>query len=142
MDMALIGQPPEGLDLMAESFMENPLIVIAPAKHPLASETKIPLERLQSETFLVREQGSGTRIAMERFFDQHRIQLHAGMVMSSNEAIKQAVQAGLGLGILSLHTIGVELETKWLKVLDVKGFPIMRHWYVVHRKDKRLSRVA
>lgn len=142
MDMAIMGQPPEGLDLVAESFMENPLIVIAPVNHPLAKEKKIPLARLQSETFLVREQGSGTRIAMERFFNQHGIQLQAGMVMSSNEAIKQAVQAGLGLGILSLHTIGLELETKRLKVLDVKGFPIMRHWYVVHRKDKRLSTVA
>ena len=142
MDMAIMGQPPEGLDLVAESFMENPLIVIAPVNHPLAHAKKIPLARLQSETFLVREQGSGTRIAMERFFNQHGIQLQAGMVMSSNEAIKQAVQAGLGLGILSLHTIGLELETKRLKVLDVKGFPIMRHWYVVHRKDKRLSTVA
>jgi len=142
MDMAIMGQPPEGLDLVAESFMENPLVVIAPIKHPLAGAKKIPLERLQSETFLVREQGSGTRIAMERFFKQHGAQFHAGMEMSSNEAIKQAVQAGLGLGILSLHTIGLELETKRLKVLDVKGFPIMRHWYVVHRKDKRLSSVA
>lgn len=142
MDMAIMGQPPEGLDLVAESFMENPLIVIAPVNHPLADEKNIPLKRLQSETFLVREQGSGTRIAMERFFDQHGIQLQAGMVMSSNEAIKQAVQAGLGLGILSLHTIGLELETQRLKVLDVKGFPIMRHWYVVHRADKRLSPVT
>ncbi|MBT9612174.1 MAG: LysR family transcriptional regulator, partial [Burkholderiales bacterium] len=142
MDMAVMGQPPEGLDLVAESFMENPLVVIAPVNHPLATDKKIPLERLQSETFLVREQGSGTRIAMERFFNQHGVQFQAGMEMSSNEAIKQAVQAGLGLGILSLHTIGLELETKRLKVLDVKGFPIMRHWYVVHRKDKRLSTVA
>ncbi|MBI5753158.1 MAG: LysR family transcriptional regulator [Hydrogenophilales bacterium] len=142
MDMAIMGQPPEGLDLVAESFMENPLIVIAPVKHPLAAAKKIPLARLKSETFLVREQGSGTRIAMERFFKQHGVPFQAGMEMSSNEAIKQAVQAGLGLGILSLHTIGLELETKRLKVLDVKGFPIMRHWYVVHRKDKRLSTVA
>ena len=142
MDMAIMGQPPEGLDLVAESFMENPLVVIAPVKHALAAEKGIPLERLQSETFLVREQGSGTRSAMERFFNQHGIQFQAGMEMSSNEAIKQAVQAGLGLGILSLHTIGLELETNRLKVLDVKGFPIMRHWYVVHRKDKRLSTVA
>ena len=142
MDMAIMGQPPEGLDLVAESFMENPLIVIAPVNHPLATAKKIPLARLQSETFLVREQGSGTRIAMERFFKQHGVEFQAGMEMSSNEAIKQAVQAGLGLGILSLHTIGLELETKRLKVLDVKGFPIMRHWYVVHRKDKRLSTVA
>jgi DNA-binding transcriptional LysR family regulator len=142
MDMAIMGQPPAGLDLMAESFMENPLIVIAPINHPLATSKKIPLARLQSETFLVREQGSGTRIAMERFFKQHGVPFQAGMEMSSNEAIKQAVQAGLGLGILSLHTIGLELETKRLTVLDVKGFPIMRHWYVVHRKDKRLSTVA
>lgn len=142
MDMAVMGQPPEGLDLVAESFMENPLVVIAPVNHPLATAKTIPLERLQKETFLVREEGSGTRIAMERFFDQHGIQFHTGMVMSSNEAIKQAVQAGLGLGILSLHTIDLELETKRLKVLDVKSFPIMRHWYVVHRKDKRLSTVA
>ena len=142
MDMAVMGQPPEGLDLVAESFMENPLVVIAPVKHPLASAKKIPLARLQSEIFLVREPGSGTRIAMERFFNQHGVPFHAGMEMSSNEAIKQAVQAGLGLGILSLHTIGLELETKRLKVLDVKGFPIMRHWYVVHRKAKRLSTVA
>ncbi len=142
MDMAVMGQPPEGLDLVAESFMENPLVVIAPVSHALAIEQEIPLERLRSETFLVREEGSGTRIAMERFFDQHGIQFRTGMEMSSNEAIKQAVQAGLGLGILSLHTIELELETKRLKVLEVEGFPIMRHWYVVHRKDKRLSTVA
>lgn len=143
MDMAIMGQPPTGLDLVAETFMENPLVVIAPVNHPLATAAKkIPLARLQSETFLVREQGSGTRIAMERFFARHGIKVHTGMEMSSNEAIKQAVQAGLGLGILSLHTIELELETKRLKVLDVKGFPIMRHWYVVHRKDKRLSTVA
>ena len=142
MDMAIMGQPPEGMHLVAESFMENPLVVIAPVNHPLAATKKIPLARLQSETFLVREQGSGTRVAMERFFSQHGIQFQAGMEMSSNEAIKQAVQAGLGLGILSLHTVELELETKRLKVLDVKGFPIMRHWYVVHRKDKRLSTAA
>ena len=142
MDMAIMGQPPEGMHLVAESFMENPLVVIAPVNHPLAAIKKIPLARLQSETFLVPEQGSGTRVAMERFFSQHGIQFQAGMEMSSNEAIKQAVQAGLGLGILSLHTVELELETKRLKVLDVKGFPIMRHWYVVHRKDKRLSAVA
>ncbi|MEW5944130.1 MAG: LysR family transcriptional regulator [Pseudomonadota bacterium] len=142
MDMAIMGKPPEGLDLAAESFMENPLVVIASPSHPLAGEKNIPLERLQQETFLVREQGSGTRIAMERFFAQKGIQLRTGMEMSSNEAIKQAVQAGLGLGIVSIHTAGLELETGRLVVLDVEGLPIMRHWYVVHRKTKRLSGVA
>lgn len=141
-DLAIMGQPPDGLDLVAESFMENPLVVIAPVSHPLAAEKQIPLQRLQKETFLVREQGSGTRIAMERFFAQHGIRLTTGMEMSSSEAIKQAVQAGLGLGIVSVHTVALELEMKRLAVLDVESFPIMRHWYVVHRERKRLSGVA
>lgn len=141
-DMAIMGRPPEGCNLEATSFMENPLVIIAPDKHPLAGEQRIPMSRLAEETFLVREQGSGTRIAMERYFSEHNIALSTGTEMSTNEAIKQAVQAGMGLGILSLHTIQLELETGRLAVLDVKGFPIQRHWYVVHRKSKRLSPVA
>jgi len=142
MDMAVMGQPPEGLDLVAESFMENPLVVIAPLNHALARKKAIPLQRLEEETFLVREEGSGTRMAMERFFAAHDVKLNTGMEMSSTEAIKQAVQAGLGLGVVSLHTVELELQTKRLKVLDVQDFPIRRYWYVVHRKDKRLSASA
>ena len=142
MDMVIMGQPPDGLDLAAESFMDNPLVVIAPVNHPLAGEQHIALERLQHETFLVREQGSGTRIAIERFFAQRGIKLTTGMEMSSNEAIKQAVQAGLGLGFVSIHTVALELEMKRLAVLDVESFPIMRHWFVVHRANKRLSAVS
>ena len=142
MDIAIMGQPPEGLDLVAESFMENPLVVIAPINHMLARKKAIPLARLEQETFLIREEGSGTRIVMKRFFDAHNIQLHTGMEMSSTEAIKQAVQAGLGLGVVSLHTVELELEASRLKVLDVKDFPIRRHWYIVHRKDKRLTASA
>lgn len=142
MDMVIMGQPPDGLDLEAASFMENPLVVIAPVNHPLVGENSIPLARLQHETFLVREQGSGTRIAMERFFSQRGIHLTTGMEMSSNEAIKQAVQAGLGLGIVSIHTVALELEMHRLAILDVDSFPIMRHWFVVHRTQKRLSGVA
>ncbi|TCV84316.1 LysR family transcriptional regulator [Sulfurirhabdus autotrophica] len=142
MDMAIMGQPPDGLDLVAESFMDNPLVIIAPVNHPLVVEKSIPLERLQNETFLVREQGSGTRISMERFFSLHGIRLTTGMEMSSNEAIKQAVQAGLGLGIVSIHTLALELELNRLAVLDVESFPIMRHWFVVHRANKRLSVVS
>ncbi len=142
MDMAIMGRPPEGLDLVAESFMDNPLVVIAPVHHPLAREKNIALERLEKETFLMREQGSGTRIAMERYFEAHRVAIHTGMEMSSTEAIKQGVQAGLGLGVVSLHTVELELEAKRLKLLDVQGLPIRRHWYIVHRKDKRLSTAA
>jgi LysR family transcriptional regulator, low CO2-responsive transcriptional regulator len=142
LDMAIMGRPPEELDLDATPFMENRLVIIAPVNHPLAGERAIPLSRLAEETFLVREQGSGTRIAMERFFAEQDIRLVIGTEMSTNEAIKQAVQAGMGLGILSLHTVSLELETHRLAVLDAQTFPIMRNWYVVHRKGKRLSSVA
>ena len=142
LDMAVMGKPPEGLDLDMTSFMENPLVIIAAVNHPLAHTSDIPLSRLQQETFLVREQGSGTRIAMERFFTEQGIKLTTGTEMSTNEAIKQAVQAGMGLGILSLHTVSLELEANRLVVLDVQSFPIMRDWYVVHRKGKRLTATA
>ena len=79
---------------------------------------------------------------MERFFAEKGVRLSTGMEMSSNEAIKQAVQAGLGLGIVSIHTLQLELETRRLAVLDVEHFPILRHWYVVHRQGKRLTPVA
>ena len=141
-ELAVMGQPPEGLDLVAESFVENPLVVIAPVNHSLVRTKNIPLTRLQEETFLMREEGSGTRIAMERHFESEGVKIHMGMEMSSTEAIKQAVQAGLGLGVVSLHTVELELEANRLKVLDVEGFPIRRHWYIVHRKDKRLSASA
>lgn len=141
-DMVIMGKPPENMDLITEPFMENPLVVIAPPSHPLAGKMNTPLESLQQETFVVREQGSGTRIAMERFFSEHGISLTTGMEMSSNEAIKQAVEAGLGLGIVSIHTMELELELGRLSVLDIKSLPILRHWYLVHRKGKRLSPVA
>ena len=131
-DLVIMGRPPQGMDLVTEAFMDNPLVVIAPPDHPLAKQSALSIELLKHEVFVVREQGSGTRIAMERFFHERGIQLETGMEMTSNEAIKQAVEAGLEL----------ELETRRLVLLDVKGFPILRHWYVVHRRGKRLSPVA
>ena len=142
MDMAIMGQPPEGLDIEAAPFMENPLVVVASPGHPLVGRRGITPDQLASETFIVREPGSGTRGAMERFFQQHRMTLHTGMEMSTTEAIKQAVQAGMGLAVVSRHTIALELETRRLAILVVDSFPIMRHWYVAHRKGKRLSAVA
>ncbi|MCK4743129.1 MAG: LysR family transcriptional regulator [Sulfuriflexus sp.] len=141
-DMVIMGLPPKGIEVEAQAFMDNPLVVIASPSHPLATRKNISMERLQEETFIMREPGSGTRIAMERFFAEQGADLATGMEMSSNEAIKQAVQAGLGLGIVSLHTLEMELETKRLEVLDVEAFPILRHWYIVHRKGKRLSPLA
>jgi DNA-binding transcriptional LysR family regulator len=141
-DLVIMGQPPEALDLVTEAFMENPLVVIAPPDHGLARQPNLNIAQLKNETFVVRESGSGTRIAMERFFSEQGVQLHTGMEMTSNEAIKQAVEAGLGLGIVSIHTLPLELETQRLVILKVKDFPILRHWYVVHRRGKRLSPVA
>ncbi|WP_296752582.1 LysR family transcriptional regulator [Thiobacillus sp.] len=141
-DLAIMGQVPDGLGLEAIRFMDNPLVVIAPPGHPLVRKKRIAVRDLASESFLVREAGSGTRGAMERFFAARGLEIRSSMEMSSNEAIKQAVQAGLGLGILSLQTLEMEQALKRLAVLAVEGFPIMRHWYIVHRADKRLSPLA
>ena len=141
-DLVIMGQPPTGLNVEAQEFMDNPLVVVAPIEHPLAKKKSIPLALLQEEIFLVRESGSGTRIAMERFFNERGMRLKTGMEVGSNEAIKQSVQAGLGLGLLSHATIEQELALKRLAVLDIADFPIMRHWYVVYRKGKRLSAAA
>ena len=141
-DLVIMGAPPKTMDLASVSFMENPLVVIAPPNHPLRNEHNISIQTLTKETFIVREIGSGTRNATERFFAEHGAEMSASMNMSSNEAIKQAVQAGLGLGIVSLNTLEQELALNRLIVLDVEAFPIVRHWYLVHRKGKRLSPVA
>lgn len=141
-DFAIMGQPPQGADMLAEPFMQNPLVVIAAPAHPLAGAHKIQPRQLSNETFLLREQGSGTRGVVERFFTSHKLSLPVHMEMDTNEAIKQAVQAGMGIGIISQHGIELELETKRLVVLDVDHFPIIRHWYIVHRKNKRPSVAA
>ncbi|MDO8263839.1 MAG: LysR family transcriptional regulator [Gallionella sp.] len=141
-DLAIMGQPPDGLDISAEPFMDNPLVVIAAPDHPLARLKRARFAQLAQETFLSREPGSGTRSAMERIFAEHKIRPRISMEMETNEAIKQAVQAGMGLGILSLHSIELELETKRLVVLNVEHFPLMRHWFVAHRSNKRLSGAA
>lgn len=142
-DIVIMGKPPEDAGLVVQPFMENPLVVIAHPDHPLAShEGSIPLTELQSETFVVRERQSGTRIAMERFFGERGMQLKTGIETTSNSAIKHAVEAGLGLGIVSIHTLDLELEAGALVVLDVEGFPILRHWHLVHSKGKRLPPIA
>ena len=141
-DLVIMGQPPEGVDVESETFMENPLVMIAPPDHPLVAEKNIAIKRFEDEHFVVRETGSGTRSAIERSFEEHGVSFHTGIEMSSNEAIKQAVEAGLGLGIVSIHTLELELETKRLVILDVEDFPIMRHWHIVQRSGKRLSPVA
>jgi len=140
-DMAIMGKPPKGHNLVGIPFMDNPLVAIAAPSHSLAQRKKISLTELQNETFIVREKSSGTRIAVDRFFAEHNIELPAGMEMNRPEAIKQAVMAELGLGIVSLHTVEMELALKRLVVLNVEDFPIMRQWHIVHRKGKRFAAI-
>jgi DNA-binding transcriptional LysR family regulator len=141
-DLAIMGRPPEESNLVAHPFLANPLVVIAAPNHPLAGKRRLTLARVATEPFITREPGSGTRGAAERHFSEHGVAFEAAMEMSSNEAIKQAVQAGLGLGVVSIHTLEMELALDRLAVLDVAGFPLQRYWYAVHRQGKRFSAVA
>ena len=141
-DLAIAGQPPGGADVVARHFMDNPLVVIAPPTHPRAAATQVPLHGLAEETLVLREPGSGTRATVERYLVEHGIACRPGCVLSSNEAIKQAVKAGLGIGIVPVQTIELELQSKRLVVLPVEGFPLVRRWFVLYRSDKRLSSAA
>ena len=141
-DLLLMGQPPDTQDLEAESFLKNPLVIIAPAGHPLSGKKSIALKELSNETFIMREIGSGTRNSVERFLAERGVHLTVSMEMNTNGAIKQGVEEGLGLGIVSIHTLERELEGGRLVVLDVESFPIMRQWFMVHRAGKRLSAIA
>ncbi|MDO9012318.1 MAG: LysR substrate-binding domain-containing protein [Gallionella sp.] len=141
-DLYVLGQPPEQMDVEFEPFLENPLVVLAPGNHPLAGKKNISPQRLTEEQFLMREPGSGIRLATEEFFAERGLKLKVRMELGSNEAIKQAVAGGLGLAVLSVHTLALERNIDELAILDVTGFPIRRHWYLVYPKDKQLSVVA
>jgi len=140
-DMAIMGVPPEGYDLTGIPFMDNPLVIIAWPDHPLAKRQSVSLAEVAGESFIAREPDSGTRMAADRFFAEHGIALPASMEMNRTEAIKQAVMAELGLGIVSLHTLEMELRLKRLSILPVEGFPIMRRWFIVHRNGKRFTAI-
>ncbi len=141
-DLVVMGRPPEGHNLTAWPFLENPLVVVAHPEHYLVREKKVSLKELAREEFVIREQGSGTRSAVERFFKEHNLKFKTKMDMSNNRAIKHAAEEGLGLAIVSLHTLEIELRAKTLNIINVEGFPIYRHWYVVQREGKRLSPIA
>jgi LysR family transcriptional regulator, low CO2-responsive transcriptional regulator len=141
-DLAITGQPPDGVDVVAQNFMDNPLVVIASPSHPLNGQAQVSTERLAQEVLVMREPGSGTRAAVERQFAAHGQTIRAGGEFGTNEAIKQAVRAGLGVAVVSAQTIELELQTGCLAVLPVEGFPIMRQWYVVQRTQHRPSVAA
>jgi DNA-binding transcriptional LysR family regulator len=143
-DLSVMGRPPKDLAARAEGFAAHPLVLVAPPDHPLARSTQeaMPVSALRGFAFIVREHGSGTRAAMAQFFAEHRFEPDITMEMSSNETIRQAVMAGMGLSFLSLHTLGLELRSGLLKVLDIDGTPVMRTWFVVHLHSHALSPAA
>jgi LysR family transcriptional regulator, low CO2-responsive transcriptional regulator len=141
-DLAIMGRSPQSVDTLAEPFAQNPHVIIAATNHPLAGQKRISIERVAKETFIVREPGSGTRLAMQQFFDERRLTFRVAMEMASNETIKQAVMAGMGVSFISRHTLDLELETGRLVVLDVSGTPVIRQWHVAHLAKKRLSPTA
>ncbi|OOG42968.1 LysR family transcriptional regulator [Polaromonas sp. A23] len=141
-DLAIMVRPPLDMDTVSEPFAPHPYVVVAAPDHPLAAKKRIPLSRLAREPFVVREKGSDTWNSMQEGFGDHLADLNIAMEIKSTETIKQAVIAGMGVSFLSAHTISRELQVGSLTVLDVQGFPLMLHWYVVHRRNKRLTPVA
>ncbi|MGB5225813.1 MAG: LysR substrate-binding domain-containing protein [Arenicellales bacterium] len=141
-DLYIMGQVPEELDVKSYQFAPNPLVVLAPRNHPLVGKKNIKLEEIAKEPFLMREQGSGMRDATFRAFDRKGLRPQVRMELGSNEAIKHAVVGGLGLSVMSLHTLVLEGIDGPVAVLDVEGFPLMREWYMVYPKSKELSLVS
>jgi LysR family transcriptional regulator, low CO2-responsive transcriptional regulator len=145
-DLAVMGRPPKELATRAEAFAAHPFVIVAPSDHPLVALSvalgSMPLSQLQGSPFIAREHGSGTRAAMVKLFAEARFEPRITMEMSSNETIKQAVMAGMGLAFLSLHTVGLEVRSGLMNILDVNGLPLMRTWNIVRLQSKLLSPAA
>jgi DNA-binding transcriptional LysR family regulator len=141
-DLAVMGRPPKHLDTRAEVFAHHPHAFVAGPEHSLAQHSGIAANALNSEEIISREEGSGTRVIMQTYFENHRLRPHITMEMSSNETIKQAVIAGLGISFVSLHTVGLEIEHGQLVVLDIEDTPVLRAWHVVVLANRHLSAAA
>jgi DNA-binding transcriptional LysR family regulator len=141
-DIAVMGRPPKELQTRAEPFAAHPHVFIAAPGHALTKQAQLTPEDLRLYDFIVREVGSGTRVAMEKFMSDAKVEPRLNMQLKSNEMIKQAVMAGLGLGFISLHTIGQELSQGLIEILPVDGSPVVRAWNVVHTQSKMLSPAA
>jgi DNA-binding transcriptional LysR family regulator len=141
-DLSIMSMPPAELDLDDEVFLPNPLWLVAPAAHALARRRRLDLAALQDERFVLREAGSGTRMATDAHFRRLRFAPQVRLELGSNEALKQSVAAWLGLSVLSAHALGEDVAAQGLAILDVQGFPIDSQWHVVRRKGRRLSPIA
>lgn len=142
LDLAITGRPPEAFEVERRPIGEHPHVVIAAPGSPLVGRKGLRLADLAGETFLLREPGSGTRLLLQALFRERGLEPPPGMEIGSNETIKQAVIAGLGIALLSAHTIAHEVRDGRLAILDVEGLPLVRQWFVVNRRDKRLLPAA
>jgi LysR family transcriptional regulator, low CO2-responsive transcriptional regulator len=141
-DLYLFADAPELEDVVTQELLPNPLVVLARDDHPLARERNIPFARLAAEPFLIREEGSGTRRIAMRLFGEHGHVPRIRMELGTNEAIKEAILAGLGVTIMSRYTFGLDPESSRYRCLDVEGFPIENHWYFAYPQGKQLSMAA
>jgi DNA-binding transcriptional LysR family regulator len=141
-DLVVMGRVPEQIPHQAEPFLPDELVLVAGPSHPLAKAKDIRANRLAGEPFIFREAGSGTRLNAEEFLRQRGIAVPVGLELGDTSAVKEAVAAGLGIALLSRHAIRMELALGRLAVLDVRGLPLRRQWYIVHREKQRLSRAA
>jgi LysR family transcriptional regulator, low CO2-responsive transcriptional regulator len=141
-DLGIMGRPPEGSDLGGTPFAPNPLAIVAAPSHRLSLRNQIGADDLEGEPFIVREPGSGTRLAMDRYFADCGVTIDPVMETDSNETIKQAVMAGIGIAMLSLHTVRLEMAAGRLVMLRVAGLPLRRQWFVVHSRARRLTPAA
>jgi len=138
-ELAIMGRPPKDWPSRAEPFAMHPHGLVTSVEHPFARMEKVSARSLMTEGFIVREPGSGTRAALDEYMDAHHMTPRIAMQMSSNEAIKQAVMAGMGVALLSLHTVGLELDHHLIAAPDTEGLPVMRRWHVVNTLAKALS---
>ena len=141
-ELAIMGRPPADWPSRAKPFAIHPHVLVTSVDHPFTRMEHVPVQAMLNEDFIVREPGSGTRAAFDEYMHAHRIAPRVVMQMSSNEAIKQAVMAGMGISLLSLHTIGLELDRHMIAAPEVEGLPVMRRWHVVNNLAKTLSPAA
>lgn len=141
-DLYIMSQPPTNIDLTDDVFLDNPLVMIAAASNPLCKQNTVPLSVLKEQRFILREQGSGTRMGVDQFFKQHKWRPNIRMELGSNEAVKEAVAGGLGIGVVSKHALHGHQKEHGVAIVRVQGFPIRSSWHIVHAKRKKLSPIA
>lgn len=141
-DLYIMSMPPADLELGDEIFLSNPLVAIASVADPLVKGTAVPLDELTERRFILREKGSGTRMAADQHFRKHRFRPNVRLELGSNEAIKEAVAGDLGIGVVSRHALHGLQKEHGVAVIDVAGFPISSSWHIVHPASKKLSPIA